>query len=487
MLGGEGSFGPGGYRHTPIETLLPVELTEPKRLDENRAVVLVIDKSGSMGQENRLLYAKEAAKAVLGQLKDRDLFGVVDFDVEARDLVPLAPVEKIRSSAAAQIDRLKPGGRTYLLPAMERAMHQLERQSAGRKHVIILSDGEYVGGRPGDYVDIAIFMREKLRITVSAVAIGEEADVFFLKRIPQYGGGFFHHTYDPTTLPQIVLRQIQEKPEEEPVVERDFTPVAVRGSELLAGFPQRAYPSLRGYIETELKKGAHLDLMIPREGRRSPLLASWTYGSGKAVAFTTDLHGRWSKEWLQWAALERFWGRVLEWLRPPKEPFPPHEVRINLLGHRPVVDLYLYGEENDGSLLRYTFSGKGGAGEGSFTRLAPGRYQATLPFSVPGDYRIDLTEQRRGQKLSYPPLGYTLAFDPRIEMPQADFNLSLLERLAGSTAGAVNPEEEKMPDNQQVIRSSESLRFPLIFVALILFLLEIIFRRVFARALHLAL
>ena len=484
MLGGEGSFGPGGYRHTPIETLLPVELREPKREEKNRAVVLVIDKSGSMREENKLLYAKEAAKAVAGELKERDLLGVVGFDVEAFVVVPLAPLETIRGSLASQIDRLKAGGRTYLYPAIAEAKRQLERQGANRKHVIILSDGE-TGGSGSDYIDLVSVMKNELKMTISSVAIGDQANVPLLKRIAQYGGGFFHHTYDPATLPQIVLQQIQEKPQEEPLVERDFTPVAVRGSELLAGFPQRTYPSLKGYIETELKKGGHLDLMIPREGRRPPLLASWHYGNGKAVAFTTDLHGRWSREWLQWEALEKFWGKVLEWLRPPKEPFPPHEVRINLLDNHPVVDLYLYREENDGSLFRYAFSGKGGAGEGLFKRLAPGRYQATLPFWVPGDYRIDLTEERQGQKLSYPPLGYTLAFDPRIEMPQGDFDLSLLEQLARSTAGTVNPEGEKKPRHQEVIRTTQSLRLPLIFVALILFLLEIIFRRVFARPLHL--
>jgi len=486
MLGGEGSFGPGGYRNTPIEALLPVELTEPKKKEEkNRAVVLVIDKSGSMREENKLLYAKEAAKAVAGELKDRDLLGVVGFDVEAFVVVPLAPLETIRGSFASQVDRLKAGGRTYLYPAIAEAKRQLERQGANRKHVIILSDGE-TGGSGSDYVDLVAVMKNELKMTISSVAIGDQANVPLLKRIAQYGGGFFHHTYDPATLPQIVLQQIQEKPQEEPLVERDFTPVAVGGSELLAGLPQKTYPSLRGYIETELKKGAHLDLMIPGKGRRSPLLASWNYGNGKAVAFTTDLHGRWSREWLQWEALEKFWGRVLEWLRPPKEPFPPHEVRINLLGNHPVVDLYLYGEENDGSLFRYTFSGKAGVGEGLFRRLAPGRYQATLPFSVPGDYRIDLTEERQGQKLSYPPLGYTLAFDPRIEMPQDDFNLSLLEQLARSTAGTVNPEGEKKPRHQEVIRTGQSLRFPLVFVALNLFLLEIILRRVFAHPLHLA-
>ena len=74
----EGSAEIGGYCQTP-------------KKDEARAVVLVIDKSGSMREENRILYAKEAAKAVARQLKDNDFLGIVGFDVSAFVLVPPRP------------------------------------------------------------------------------------------------------------------------------------------------------------------------------------------------------------------------------------------------------------------------------------------------------------------------------------------------------------------------------------------------------------
>ncbi len=74
MLGADNSFAPARYRQTPIEKLLPLEPKEPPKPEEKtRAVVLVIDKSASMRDENRIVYAKEAAKAVARQLKDTDL------------------------------------------------------------------------------------------------------------------------------------------------------------------------------------------------------------------------------------------------------------------------------------------------------------------------------------------------------------------------------------------------------------------------------
>ena len=160
MLGNESSFGPGGYRETPIERVLPVELREPKKEEKNRAVIFVIDKSGSMRADNKLLYAQAAAKAALRQFKDGDLVGVVGFDISAFVVVPLTPVERLRGTFDAQIDRLRPGGRTYVYPALVEAKRQLERQSAGRKHVIILSDG-ITSGSHGEYIDLVSVMKNE--------------------------------------------------------------------------------------------------------------------------------------------------------------------------------------------------------------------------------------------------------------------------------------------------------------------------------------
>ena len=131
MLGADASFAPASYRQTPIERILPVEPKEPpKREEKNRAVVLVIDKSGSMRDDNRIIYAKEAAKAVARQLRDIDLLGVVGFDDSPFVVVYLETMARLRGVVENQIDRLKPGGQTYFLPALLEARRQLERVNA---------------------------------------------------------------------------------------------------------------------------------------------------------------------------------------------------------------------------------------------------------------------------------------------------------------------------------------------------------------------
>lgn len=80
MLGGEESFGLGGYYRTSIERALPVRMRSEKKKDTpSLAMMLIVDKSGSMGGE-KIQLAKEAAIATVELLGARDYVGVVAFD-----------------------------------------------------------------------------------------------------------------------------------------------------------------------------------------------------------------------------------------------------------------------------------------------------------------------------------------------------------------------------------------------------------------------
>ena len=126
---------------------------------------------------------------------------MVGFDVSPFIVVPLETLGRLRGVVDAQIDRLKPGGQTYFYPALVEAKRQLERVNASRKHVILLSDGETRGSQ-GELIDLVSVMKKEMKITVSAIAVGSEADIRVMKRISQYGGGLFHYTLDPPRYPK---------------------------------------------------------------------------------------------------------------------------------------------------------------------------------------------------------------------------------------------------------------------------------------------
>ena len=151
-----------------------------------------------------MLYALEAAKVLVRQLKDNDLLGVVAFDVSPFIVVPMESVGRLRSTFNSQIDRLRPGGQTYIYPALLEAKRQLERQNAAIKHVILLSDGETRGSQ-SELIDLVSVMKNEMKITVSGIAVGAEADIRLMKRVSQYGGGFTFGTplVDATVQPAV--------------------------------------------------------------------------------------------------------------------------------------------------------------------------------------------------------------------------------------------------------------------------------------------
>ena len=136
MVGGEESLGLGGYKDTAIEKVLPVSLIPPQKPERHTAMVLVIDTSGSMRKENKLLYAKEGIRAVARNLKDTDLFGIIGFDREPYVIIPLEYLGKIRDDIDYRLERLTASGGTFLFPALEEARRQLDGHAATRKQIV---------------------------------------------------------------------------------------------------------------------------------------------------------------------------------------------------------------------------------------------------------------------------------------------------------------------------------------------------------------
>lgn len=84
LAGGENNYGEDGYSKTEIEKILPITF-DAKKPPQSIAMIVVLDKSGSMGGQEMAL-AREAAKAPLTVLRDKDHFGVVAFDSNFRSI-----------------------------------------------------------------------------------------------------------------------------------------------------------------------------------------------------------------------------------------------------------------------------------------------------------------------------------------------------------------------------------------------------------------
>jgi hypothetical protein len=303
MAGGENSFGSGGWTGTRMEQLLPVRFdVERKRDQPSLALVLTIDRSGSMQAENKLELAKDAAKATAELLGPDDLLGVDVFDQIAQPVVRLqraANRERIRK----QIESVQAGGGTNILPALRLAYEELDPIAAKIKHVILLTDGQ------ASYDGIAQLVDEMVehKITVSAVGVGGEADKTLLTMIAERGGGRFYHTMDASNVPKIFTKETSQVARSA-LVEESIGVRVVKRVELLDGTGIEGAPPLRGYVTTKPKP---MTEQILASDRGEPLLARWRVGLGQAVAWTSDVKNRWAVEWLKWPGYGRFWAHLI--------------------------------------------------------------------------------------------------------------------------------------------------------------------------------
>ncbi|MFC1497867.1 VWA domain-containing protein [Verrucomicrobiota bacterium] len=302
MLGSENSFGLGGYFKTSVEEVLPlVSRYEKEKEKPSLAMVLVIDKSGSMSGMPIAL-AKEAAKSAVELLSPRDMIGVVAFDGSPYVISEIVSASGANAVCAA-IDTLSAGGGTSMYPAMARGQEMLFTASAKIKHMIALSDGQ---SQPGDFEGLAAEMASE-GSTISTIALGAGADRALMHRIAELGRGRYYETVNADTIPRIFTKETIEA-SRSAIKEEPFSPIPAGGEDFLEGIELDNAPYLLGYVMTRMKPTAKIALLTEAG---DPLLATGRYGLGKSAAFTSDVSEKWAGEWVAWRNFGKFWAQIL--------------------------------------------------------------------------------------------------------------------------------------------------------------------------------
>ena len=302
MFGSENSFGLGGYYKTPVEEVLPlVSRFEKEKEKPALAMMLVIDKSGSMSG-TKIALARQASKAAVELLSPQDQIGVVAFNGNAyviSEILSAAEGDVVQGA----IDSLDAGGGTNMYPAMVLGKEMLENVSAKIRHMIVLGDGQT---QAADHNSLTQAMADA-GITVSTVALGQGADRQLMAGIAEIGRGRYYETMDPNTVPQIFTKETMQA-SRSAIKEDLFGVVQVGDHPLLSGYAGKELPFTLGFVMTEAKPTAQL-LLVTETG--DPLLAVSRFGLGTGLAYTSDLTEAWGGEWLAWDGCGRFWAQAL--------------------------------------------------------------------------------------------------------------------------------------------------------------------------------
>ncbi|HEX9374414.1 MAG TPA: FixH family protein, partial [Roseiflexaceae bacterium] len=477
MIGGDRSYGVGGYSHTPIEEALPVYMDVRDRQERpDLALIFIIDKSGSMnachcsgpnrqtaqprqGGTPKIDIAKDAviqASAVLGK---RDTIGIVAFDQGAHWALP-ATRGPTPDTVQSAVSPLLPEGQTNVRAGLQAAEEALNNTNAKIKHAILLTDG---WSRGGDNLDIAQRMHDE-GITLSVIAAGSgSAD--YLKRIAETGGGRYYPAQDMEEVPQIFVQETITAVGNY-LIEEPFTPKYAASSPILEGL-DKGLPPLYGYNGTTVKETAATVLSGVDD---APVLAQWQYGLGRAVAWTSDAKGKWAKDWVRWPEFPRFAAQLVQWV-VPNATTGGLNTTIRSEGAQTVIDVKAQdasGKPQEGLQMRAGLVGAGGFSQAvTLSQVAPGEYRASIASPIQGTYLVQIAGAQDGQVVTQETAGMVVPYSS--EYRQGQSNPALLDALARASGGAriTRPAEGFAHTLRDVSRAQE-IALPLLLLALLL-------------------
>jgi len=501
MIGGDDAFGSGGYKGTRLEAVAPVEMDVKRKKNlASLAIVIVLDKSGSMGApaggggKMKMDLANMGAAVTIDLLDERDyaLVGAVDTMVKWLDaggrVLPMTGPNKARLRANT-LSNQPGGGGIFCKTALAHAYRVINgpEVDAMTRHVIMFADTQD-SEQQEDCVDMArkMFMSNP-SVTTSVIGLGDKSDphVPFQEQVAKAGGGRSLITNDPMALPRLFAKEAFMVARNAFVEKKDGITPTLYTSPLFEGIATpgaggrnaTGVPKVFGYVGTTMKPRATLAAHGLEQD--DPLLAHWVIGLGKAVAYTSDVNPRWGKDWVSWDGFAKFWQQTVKWTsRNANSSQLATSVTVDASGGnivieavdaqgKPLNNLQLKGNVVPPDQTRSTI-------EAQIQQIAPGRYQGRFPASARGTYIVNVVDQKSGVPVDSTP--GIMSYPP--EFKNLNPNPALLGTVAQTTGGVTLTNLENIfAPRPDAVKTYWPLWLPLLLVVAIGLVLDIAWRR----------
>ncbi|MFT3686700.1 MAG: hypothetical protein QM783_17570 [Phycisphaerales bacterium] len=318
MVGGDQSYGAGGWIGSTLADTLPIKLDPPQKRQMPRGALGLVMHSCEMPNGN--YWGRRCAEAAINALQAQDMAGVIEYNWQDPNGGWVFPVQ-IVGDKSAPIRAL--GGLTYgdapdFQSMLSSMFKSLSAVAAGQKHVILISDGD---PQPPTDALLQQFVAAKISISTVAVfphsAFKGSGDLSKMKRIADKTNGTYHEITDSTgnlrSIPEIFIKEAQTVKrsliwEGDPLI-----PQVTTITEGLRGVT--VVPAITGYVVAADREG--LSQVSMRGAQNDPVLAQWQHGLGRVVTFTSDATGKWASRWMGWDQYRQFWDQHVKWAMRP--------------------------------------------------------------------------------------------------------------------------------------------------------------------------
>lgn len=136
------TFVPDLTGYSPGSKALQLGTIPMKQCNSVMAADLVLDRSGSMNDSNKLVELKKAVSFFIGKLSDDDPIGIQTFATDVTDDVPIAKYGDVKTEVSTTIANMRASGATSTRDALILAENELSKavpQYPDRKFVMILA------------------------------------------------------------------------------------------------------------------------------------------------------------------------------------------------------------------------------------------------------------------------------------------------------------------------------------------------------------
>ena len=201
-------------RTTPATLALKIDLTaalgEASVQRPALNLALVIDRSGSMADDDKFEYAMQAARLVVENLSPRDIVSVIAFN---QDAIVLSPAGRAVNKAFLdhRLDEIGPVGWTNLSAGLLEAFAQIDAQASDEqaKQVIVLTDGLANRGITApEQLRRLVESARRRGIGVSTMGCGEEFDEEVLIALAEAGGGRYTYIRSSEQIPKAMSAEL---------------------------------------------------------------------------------------------------------------------------------------------------------------------------------------------------------------------------------------------------------------------------------------
>lgn len=174
-------------------------------------ISVVIDKSGSMAEKNKLNFVRKAVEQIIEELDKDDYISIVTYDDNEEVLLGSGRVED-KASVKRIVSEIKSGGYTNLSGGMLKGFMEVEStyKRGYVNRVLLLSDGLANRGISGRS-EIAVLVRERSRkygVTISTFGVGNDFNENLMTDIADYGKGNYYYIKNSDDIPRIFANEL---------------------------------------------------------------------------------------------------------------------------------------------------------------------------------------------------------------------------------------------------------------------------------------